>query len=228
MFDFKNFIMQEQKLKGLFRQFQQEHPNLPQYVQKDMFSNATGRLNRKIQNNKFSPSNGDTVKDYDNYQYKIDFVKNLKFTKKPKKILISPTNLHPDTLATMQFYRFGYKRANVINDKERTNTQREIASKNVGDNQPVVFVFYENKYYLIEGWHRTQAILLLNAPEEDKQKLQNFYIPINQINFSAWEPILINAYIGYTENSNKQTITLNNKNSKSDPFADTFGDTIIN
>ena len=48
----------------------------------------------------------------------------------------------------------------VPDDKERLDFQKTIA---VGDgtNEPVILHKNGNKYILIEGWHRTMAILTL-------------------------------------------------------------------
>ena len=68
----------------------------------------------------------------------------------------------------------------VVNDKERMEIQRKLATS-TGKNEPIIVIKDENgKYELIEGWHRTMSALKLGDNGED---LKN------------WEKVKLRAFI---------------------------------
>ena len=79
--------------------------------------------------------------------------------------------------------KFGNANPNdVPNDEERTEYQRNLAKKlKPGTNESVIVLKLGNKFRLLEGWHRTMAILSLgNNGESDPTK---------------WNKIKIKAYV---------------------------------
>jgi transcription elongation factor GreA-like protein len=62
----------------------------------------------------------------------------------------------------------------VPKDKERMIYQTKIATGN-GDNEPVILVMDKSskKYQIVEGWHRTMAILKIGDNGEDLKNWDN-------------------------------------------------------
>ena len=72
---------------------------------------------------------------------------------------------------------------NVPDDEKRIEFQRKLAKKlKPGTNEPVIMLNKGGEFRLLEGWHRTMAILSLgDNGEKDPTK---------------WKKIKIKAYVG--------------------------------
>lgn len=83
---------------------------------------------------------------------------------------------------TMIKRKFGDANPNKVpDDEERTEYQRQLAKKlKPGTNEPVIVLNKGTEYRLLEGWHRTMAILSLgNNGEKDPKNW-------NKIKIKAW------------------------------------------
>ena len=122
---------------------------------------------------------------------------------KPKVITITPLSFHDDNLIRFKYARFGLKSKGEV-DAERHATQNELMKQRGENNQPIIVLSLgNNKFKLVEGYHRTMAYLRSGAPREDWMVLRSKQ-PLDKIDLSKWQPVKINAYIGVPKNSTLQ------------------------
>jgi hypothetical protein len=71
----------------------------------------------------------------------------------------------------------------VPRDNERNSIQKDIAKNTQsGKNEPVILIEGKKGYELLEGWHRTMAILNLGSDDTSK--------------YEDWDKVKLNAWIG--------------------------------
>jgi hypothetical protein len=159
------------KFKGMYREFRDKYPNLPEYVAKDIYKNFVHGKSPDASKSLNTMTGADEwVKELDGLSWKKSVLK-LNFK-----------DLSLDTQRRMLERKFGdvnpYK---VPNDEERMETQAKIV-KGDGKNEPIVLALKPDGYDLIEGWHRTMNLLKLGANENEDPE--------------EWDPVLINAWVG--------------------------------
>ena len=159
-----NRVVLSYRSKGLIKQLRPIFKDMPDYVFNDTIRNNLSLggqdwINELVENWQDS---GLSLEDYAVYAADHDSdnlfsLLNYKWSEEVIKV-----NLYDFTKETRDliFERdFGRKNPNgVPRDEERTNLQREKATGD-GQNEPVVVVMDGRKYNLIEGWHRTMALL---------------------------------------------------------------------
>lgn len=213
---FKNWMMSELN-KGLKRQFQQQNSHVPNYVAKDIFHQRLGNMWRGSQG-ALSGSNSthsnqlastlampnpqknqySSVSDMMN-DPKITSVTNAQWDKKPRVIEVSPMSFDENSLQKFMVLSFGTKYLSD-SDAVRNNRANELMKTHGEKNEPIIVLqIGQNKYKLVEGFHRTMQYLLSGAPERDQIGLQNRTIAANELNLSAWKAVRINAYVGYPQ-----------------------------
>ena len=107
----------------------------------------------------------------------------------PQKINVNPFDFDQETQQQFLERGFGQVAAQWSpDDLQRTNTQHKVISSQLpGNNQPVIIIMNQNKYNLIEGWHRTMAILLQGKPEQ---------IQVNDVaNWGRWSRVPLQAMV---------------------------------
>ncbi len=103
---------------------------------------------------------------------------------KVKVLEVNPNNFTKENLKTMIQRKFGNANPNKVpDDEKRTEYQQKLAKKlKPGTNEPVIMLNNGRELKLLEGWHRTMAILSLgNNGETDPRN---------------WNKIKIKAYVG--------------------------------
>ena len=101
---------------------------------------------------------------------------------KVRVLEVNPSDFTKKNLQTMIKRKFGDSNpGKVPDDEERTEYQRKLAKKlKPGTNEPVIVLANGSELKLVEGWHRTMAILGLgNNGESDPKKWDN-------IKLKAW------------------------------------------
>lgn len=187
------------------RNLMRQYPELPDYVKKDVIKHGPGY---EYSYRKKMGQLGDLQVD----KSRLDYLNSLNWSKKPQVVQIVPSSFDHRSLQYIIDHKFGNTPSNVVNDEERTAKQREKAT-NDGDNEPVVYLLDPyGKYAILEGWHRTMAILLLGCPPNQREYLEDWQIytrhrdPSKDLNklldFSKWTPVKIKAYIA-TENKQR-------------------------
>jgi len=152
--------------------------DMPKYVFDDFIMSPNGffqqELNRIL---KTDPS-----VDEDDVAFEFEDWINVKW--KLKVLEVNPNDFTKENQKTMMKRKFGNANpGNVPDDEKRTEYQRKLAKKlKPGTNEPVIMLNKGNEYRLLEGWHRTMAILSLgNNGNTDP---------------SQWNKIKIKAWVG--------------------------------
>jgi hypothetical protein len=128
----------------------------------------------------------------------VNLIDGVHWSPKPTVVSLSPTDFDDETLSIFYQWRFGFRPRNdlVRNDKERFDIQRNLMiNRQNGKNEPIILVKIDDKYKLIEGFHRTMNYLLSAAPPEHLQLLQAGR-PLSISALSSWGKVPIKAYIG--------------------------------
>ncbi len=103
---------------------------------------------------------------------------------KLKVLEVNPNNFTKENLKTMIQRKFGNANPNKVpDDEKRTEYQQKLAKKlKPGTNEPVIMLNKGSEFKLLEGWHRTMAILSLGNNGNDDPR--------------TWNKIKIKAYVG--------------------------------
>jgi hypothetical protein len=126
-------LVNEMRMKGLYRQLHQKYSNIPEYVMHDLFRGSDDKL--------FTQLN------------RLDW--------KLQVINVRPTDFSFNTLKHFEEREFGDANpSGVYNDAERMQVQKKRASAD-GHNEPIIVVKRIDGYDLWEGWHRTMNVLKL-------------------------------------------------------------------
>lgn len=128
------------------------YPNTPEYILKDFLSGKEfGKFTKEDILKLISNVPGFITR---NYKLKI--------------LNVNPLDFTDETVDWFIERDFGdIVEYGIPDDEQRTKKQKEIARSD-GKNEPIVVIKRKNgKYELIEGWHRTMAILKLGDNGED-------------------------------------------------------------
>jgi len=150
----------------------------PEYVFDDFIMSDKGFFQKELE--KILRNNPDADEDDVAYQFN-DWVE-LKW--KLKVLTLNASDFTKENQKTMKQRKFGNANpGNVPDDEERTEFQRKLAKKlKPGTNEPVIMLNKGKEFRLLEGWHRTMAILSLGDNGEKD--------PTN------WNKIKIKTWIG--------------------------------
>jgi hypothetical protein len=151
---------------------------MPKYVFKDFILSPGGffisELKRILKD--------DPSADEDDIAFEFEDWINIKWEK--QVLTLNASDFTHANQKTMMKRKFGNANpGNVPNDEERTEYQRKLAKKlKPGTNEPVIMLNNGKEFRLLEGWHRTMAILSLgDNGKKDPTK---------------WNKIKIKAYVG--------------------------------
>jgi hypothetical protein len=205
-----NFIewlqLDEIRMKGLHRMFKQEHPDMPRYVQNDLYTSRIAHsFNKSLKatspnNGKTSP-NGSGIKLTASSPSEIfnkSGLKDVTWNKNPEFLKgnwgkidgVTPKDFDQDTQWRMLDRRFGMREEKQIrNDLARTTKQKELMLQRGQDNEPVCVISTIKGYRLLEGWHRTMNYLLQGVPSDQLEILKSGYL--KDIDFNTWKPVRI-------------------------------------
>jgi hypothetical protein len=213
--NFKEWFANEQRFKGLKRSFDNQNPDMPSYVKKDLYNTRIAHTMNKLTKNNTSSGSFNSgfertstsliPSDSATKIFQSSEFKNLKWNKQPEilktKGVVGVNPLSFNKVTQEYFIRrfFGFKpEESIRNDNQRMQTQIKIhTQKGEGNNEPVIVQLTMNGYKLIEGWHRTMTILLSGCPEDQLESMRN--LDLTNLNFSLWKPVKLLAYVGYGE-----------------------------
>lgn len=235
---FQEWLLNEIRFKGLYRQFRKDHPHMPDFVARDIYANRHGfTMKRLVNQNKDYAStepaattvisrtnvaDPDQTTVYDRKIQQAGFyrnpssalpsnapsqifdahnLKNVSWTRKPVILNVDPSDFTERTQEIFVYRDFGYRANDQIrNDATRTLTQRSRYPSADGTNEPVIVLQVGNKYELLEGWHRTMALLLAGCPEDQHNALKNPSVNSwTHVDFSQWREVPIRAYVGFAD-----------------------------
>ncbi len=151
---------------------------MPKYVFDDFVMSPNGffqqELNRIL--------NNDPDADEEDIAFEFEDWVDIKW--KLKVLEVNPSDFTKKNLQTMIKRKFGSANpSKVPDDEKRTEYQRKLAKKlKPGTNEPVIVLDDGSEFKLLEGWHRTMAILSLGDNGESNPR--------------KWNKIKIKAYVG--------------------------------
>ncbi len=200
--NFKEWLsIDEARLKGFKRIFQKEFPDMPPYVQNDLYNTRAGHTLSQLTRNK--EDIGKRYRTTDDYipsnsvsrTFERSGLKGVVWSKKPINMLIKPTDFNRKTINTLLMRRFGFLEAPEIKmDLHRMAIQKRILQSKER-NEPVIMLKTLGGLELLEGWHRTMNILLKGAPSDQIEILQNSR-DLSGLDLNSWKTVSIDAYLG--------------------------------
>ena len=152
--------------------------NMPEYVFKDFVMSDNGFFQKELER----ILRDDPDVDEEELEYEFEDWVEIKW--KLKVLELNASDFTKGNQKTMIKRKFGNANPNnVPDDEKRIEFQRKLAKKlKPGTNEPVIMLNKGKEFRLLEGWHRTMAILSLgNNGEKDPTK---------------WNKIKIKAYVG--------------------------------
>ena len=168
----------DKKIKKILKHIFGVPKKMPKYVFKDFVMSPNGFFPTELKQMFIDEPDLETddIKDVLEDWIKIKWEKQV--------LELSPSDFTKENQKTMIQRKFGNANPNKVNDDEkRTEYQRKMAKKlKPGANEPVIMLNKGNEYRLLEGWHRTMAILSLGSNGETD--------PGN------WNKIKIKAWVG--------------------------------
>jgi hypothetical protein len=138
--------------------------------------------------------------DYDDEEIILTFEEWIDLKWKKKAITVNISDFAPNTQEKMKMRGMGsISLRDVPNDNERNTFQRNAVLKTKqGKNEPVILVKGRNGYNLLEGWHRTMAILTLGSEGTS--------------DYEKWDKVKLNAWIGTGESADEISLALGTTN----------------
>ena len=148
--------------KKFYDRLKREFPQTPEYILKEFTTNVLCG-DKEVFNDVMNQFFGDPIPFLGKMIYNY-----LKGPWKLRIIEVNPEDFTENTINAFIEREFGNIDAYmVLNDKERMEVQRELATS-TGKNEPIIVIKHENgKYELVEGWHRTMSALKLGDNGED-------------------------------------------------------------
>lgn len=204
--EFKEWL-NEARLKGFKRIFNQQFPNLPRGVAKDLYNSRVGHTMNALTRNSSGAvdSSGYRTPNSEIPSNSVsqilsrlgDRFGNLEWSK-PEIIVgksgtgVTPLDFDEETVNYFIKRNFGFTEIlKIPNDMRRTQTQKMLMQQRP-INQPVIVIETLKGFKLVEGWHRTMSYLLKGANQQMLNLLQNG----QQVDLKDWKPVHIMAYIG--------------------------------
>lgn len=123
---------------------------------------------------------------------------NFDYGKKPVVVSISPAHIDFEDLMKMKIIDFGNKSlSGVRDDANRHKVQRQLAGERGDQNEPIILTMKDNKYKVMEGFHRLMAYFYHHCPEQIKKLIDaQEQTPWESIDLNQWPPASIQAYVG--------------------------------
>ena len=152
--------------------------NMPMYVFKDFVMSPNGFFQKELSKILKNDPNADE----EDIAFEFEDWVDVKW--KLKVLEVNPNNFTKENLKTMIQRKFGNANPNKVpDDEKRTEYQQKLAKKlKPGTNEPVIMLNKGSEFKLLEGWHRTMAILSLGNNGNDDPR--------------TWNKIKIKAYVG--------------------------------
>lgn len=173
--------------KGLYKDLRRKYPNVPDYVMKQVYSGGQDNLAR-------SDTYEQMLKTYNGMEWSLD------------KVDLHWKNLNGITKNNIRRRKFGIENPDEVpEDAERLKRQIESLSGS-GKNEPMVFLETEGGLELVEGFHRTMALLLKGAPDLEKTFSELAKASDKEIDkmASSWKPVPAEAWVGRGGDSEEQ------------------------
>ena len=177
--------------KGLFKDLKRRYPNVPDYVMKQVYSGGKDNLAR-------SDTYEQMLKTYDKMEWSLE------------KVDLHWKNLNGITKNNIRRRKFGLENPDEVpEDAERLKRQIESLAGE-GKNEPMVFLETEGGLELVEGFHRTMALLLKGSPDLEKTFTELAKASDAEIDkmASSWKPVPAEAWVGKGGGSGEEQVEM--------------------
>ena len=165
--------------KGLLKNFKKKFPNVPDYVMKEIYNGDTDKVGASEQFEQILES-------YDKMKWKL------------QKIDLHWDKLNNTTKNNFKRRKFGIENPDQVpKDAERLTRQIESLAGD-GENEPMIFIETERGLELIEGFHRTMALLLKGTEDLESTIQELAKSDENQVGDIAkkWQAVPVKAWVG--------------------------------
>jgi hypothetical protein len=154
--------LKSSQCKKFYDRLKQEFPQTPEYILKEFTTNVLCG-DKEVFNDVMNQFFGDPIPFLGKMIYNY-----LKGPWKLQIIQVNPEDFSENTINAFIEREFGDVDAYMVhNDKERMDTQRQLATS-TGKNEPIIVIKHKNgKYEVVEGWHRTMSTLKLGNNGDD-------------------------------------------------------------
>lgn len=166
--------------KGLYKDLRKKYPKVPEYVLKQVYNGVSE--DKVSQMGSFES----ILKDYNSRDWKLETVD------------LSWGKLNRITRNNILRRKFGIENPDKVPD-DADRLERQIESlAGTGENEPVVFLETEGGLELVEGYHRTMALLLKGAGDvkETLQKLAEAEDREMEEMARNWKSVKAKAWVG--------------------------------
>ena len=172
--------------KGLLKGLQKKYPNVPDYVMHEIYSGDTDKIAKSGQMESI-------LKAYNAMEWKLQTVE-----------------LHWDKFNKITQSNFRRRKLGldnpdgVPNDVERLKRQIDSLAGD-GKNEPMIFLETGGGLELVEGFHRTMALLLKGAEDLEKTFKELDHASDNGVDALAkkWKPVSAKAWVGKETSESK-------------------------
>lgn len=208
------FIANEARFKGLKRMFDKEHPDMPKYVKNDLYHNRVAYTMKKLMGHPaaiptiglagssgYNRTKEDEIpSDSASRIFDAASFKDHNFGKAPVIINVSPLDFNEKCLGIMMQRLFGYLADERIrDDDERSKRQRDKLSEK---QEPIIVIKgQDNKFDLLEGWHRAMANLVFDGDDNNGAPPHHIVmlksgkgIPSQEL--GHWKKVPLKAFVG--------------------------------
>lgn len=173
--------------KGLLKDLKNRYENVPDYVLKEVYNGSKDKMGRL-------PQFESMLKEFNQRKWKLETID------------LSWSNLNGITKNNMRRRKLGLLNPDgVPEDAERLERQVKTQS-GTGKNEPMIFLQTQGGLELIEGFHRTMAILLNSSGDAEKAIEELSKVEENGVDkiVSKWKSAKAKAWVGYEDPDKKE------------------------
>lgn len=164
----------------MFKDLKKKYPNVPEYVLKQIYNGVS--KDKVSQQGSFDS----ILKDYNSRDWKLE------------QVDLSWSKLNRITRNNILRRKFGIENPDKVPD-DADRLERQIESlAGTGENEPVVFLETEGGLELVEGYHRTMALLLKGAGDVKAALLKLAEADEREIEEMTrdWKSVKVKAWVG--------------------------------
>ena len=165
--------------KGLFKGLKKKFPKVPEYVLKEVYNGDVDKVGKSGQFESM-------LKEYDSRTWKLE------------KVELHWDLMSPLTKSNFRRRKFGIENPDgVPDDAERLERQvNSLAGQ--GENEPMIFLEVGGKLELVEGFHRTMALLLKGSGDVKDALVKLAEADDKEVDSiaSGWSKVPAKAWVG--------------------------------
>ncbi len=165
--------------KGLYKSLHKKYPNVPEYVLDQIYNGiSTEKIGQSAQFESI-------LREYDKRKWKKG------------SVTLHWDKLNRITQNNIKRRKFGIENPDSVpDDAERLARQMKVVP---GENEPVIFLETSGGLELVEGYHRTMALLMSGSDDLESDLTELAKASDREIDEIAksWKPVQAKAWIGF-------------------------------